>query len=86
LQRELHDQAELTLAQQWLDASYDPGPAADYQVLSDFERLLTAHVTRRDHLLPATQLVAILDAGHGATIRSPADIIDRRRPATSCSS
>jgi hypothetical protein len=42
-------------------------------MLSDFERLLAAEVAGRDHLLAATQFVAILDAGHRATIRRPAD-------------
>lgn len=54
--------------------------AADLDSIPDFEWLLAAEVTGRDHLLAAAELVAIVDASHrgsgryvGESIFAPAD-------------
>jgi hypothetical protein len=47
------DEVQLRLAQQRLDRAHDRLLAADLDAIPDFERLLPAEVTGRDHLLPA---------------------------------
>ena len=51
---ELHNQAQLALSEEWLDATHDPRPAADRYMLTNLERLLTAEMAGRDYLLPVT--------------------------------
>jgi hypothetical protein len=61
---QLHDQSQLVLAEQRLDAADDPGPAGDHDPLSHLHGSLTAEISGRDHLLTAAQLVPVVDRGH----------------------
>jgi len=71
ISNELNDKAHLSLAQQRLDRAHDSELAADLQPLANLERLVTAQMTGRDHLVVALELIAIVDPSHGAkTIRA----------------
>jgi hypothetical protein len=61
---QLHNQAQLALAQQRLDRTYDPGLAADLGPIADLKRLRWAQVASRDHLVPAPKLIAIVNPSH----------------------
>lgn len=50
---ELHDEAELALAQQRLDRADDSKLPVDFQPSADLKRLLAAQMPRRDHLVTA---------------------------------
>jgi hypothetical protein len=62
--QQLHDQAQLLLAQQRLNPAHDPWLTADHQPITDLKRQLPRQMTRRDNLIPTPQLVPILDPGH----------------------
>jgi hypothetical protein len=53
ISNELNDKAHLSLAQQRLDRAHDSELAADLQPIADLERLVTAQMTGRDHLVAA---------------------------------
>ncbi len=61
---ELHNEAQLSLTQQRLDRADGSQLAADLQPVADRERLLSAQMTGRDHLVAAPQLIAIVHPGH----------------------
>ena len=65
ISNELNDKAHLSLAQQRLDRAHDSELAADLQPIANLERLVTAQMTGRDHLVAAPELIAIVDPGHG---------------------
>ena len=66
---ELDNQAELALAQQSLDCTDDPYLAVNGQPLTNSERLLSAQMAGRDHLVAAPKLIAIVDPSHRRTAR-----------------
>ena len=65
----LDNQAEFALAQQSLDCTDDPYLTVDGQPLANFERLLSAQMAGRDHLVAAPKLIAIVDPSHRRTAR-----------------
>ena len=60
----LQDETQLGFPQQRLDRADDRWLAADLESISDFQRLLAAEVSGREHLLAAAELVAIVDPSH----------------------
>ena len=62
--QKLQDETQLGFPQQRLDRADDRWLAADLESISDFQRLLAAEVSGREHLLAAAELVAIVDPSH----------------------
>ncbi len=80
---ELDNQAELALTQQSLDSTDDPYLAVDGQPLTNFERLLSAQMPGRDHLVAAPKLIAIVDPSHRRTARYAPSTASGTEPARS---
>lgn len=62
---ELHHKTQFTLTQQRLNRANYPRPAADHDPLANFQLSPPAEVTRRDDLVAAAQLIAVVEARHG---------------------
>ena len=63
--QELHNEAQLLLAQERFNRPHDPHLTTNYQPLPHLERLLPRQVTGRDDNITAPQLVAISNPRHG---------------------
>jgi hypothetical protein len=77
ISNELNDKAHLSLAKHRLGRAHDPELAANLKPIANLERLVTAQRTGRDHLVPAPELIAIVDLGHGQLRRYAPPARDR---------
>jgi hypothetical protein len=82
ISNELNDKAHLSLAQQRLGRAHDSELAANLQPIANLERLVTAQMTGRDHLVAAPEFIAIVDPGHGQLRRCAPTGTLRGEPAT----
>ena len=74
---ELHDETQLTLAEERLDVAYDASAASDRDPVADLQWVLAAEVAGGDHFVAAAKLVQLIRNRRVAPPRPPRYAPDR---------